>query len=54
MQKLATRFFGDMYTADEEVTPSKVIQLVEPQVLPSMNDELCKPFVEKEISDALF
>ena len=47
-------FFQHLYSCDANVDPSRIIPLVKPLVNDDMNEELCKPFSEEEISDALF
>jgi hypothetical protein len=54
MQQLALEFFGNLYTTDNVVSPQQVLHLIEPRVRQSMNDDLCMPFGENEIFDALF
>jgi hypothetical protein len=43
-----------LYQEDAEVTPEAMLHLIEPKITTEMNDMLCKPFTEKEISDSLF
>ena len=47
-------FFKNLYSCDSVVNPSRIISLVKPLVTDQMNEDLCKPFSEQEISDALF
>ena len=54
IQGMANSFFNQLYTCDAMVDPTIIIPLVRPLVSDDMNDELCKPFTEQEISDALF
>jgi hypothetical protein len=54
MQQLTVEFFEDLYTVDSAVSPAQVLHLIVPKVNSSMNDDLCKAFTEKEISDAMF
>jgi hypothetical protein len=49
-----TSFFHQLYTREEDVDPSEIIELFTGHVTAEMNDTLCAPFSEKEISDALF
>jgi hypothetical protein len=49
-----TSFFHQLYTREEDVDPSEIIELFIGHVTAEMNDTLCAPFSEKEISDALF
>jgi hypothetical protein len=50
---MATDFFQKLYTR-EETEPTALLDLFSPQVEADMNAKLCAPFLEKEISDALF
>jgi hypothetical protein len=54
MKEMALSFFGVLYSMDDEVVPDMVLDHIEPKVSESMNDDLCKVFSEKEISDAMF
>ena len=54
MKGITNSFFKNLYSVDDSVDPSHIISLVKPLVSDDMNDELCKPFSEQEISDALF
>ena len=54
MQKMATEFFTDLYTADLSVEPDDLIHLIEPKISADMNEDLCRAFSPEEISDALF
>jgi hypothetical protein len=54
MKEMALSFFGVLYYMDDEVVPDMVLDHIEPKVSESMNDDLCKVFSEKEISDAMF
>ena len=54
MKGITNSFFKQLYSCDASVDPSHIILLVKPRVTDNMNDDLCKPFTEKEISDALF
>lgn len=47
-------FFQNLYTKDPSVQPQEVADLFVRQITDDMNLELCKPFSEKEIGDALF
>ena len=51
---ITNSFFQHLYSCDTNVDPSRIIPLVKPLVNDDMNEELCKPFSEEEISDALF
>jgi hypothetical protein len=54
MEALATNFFKNLYTADDEVQSEEVIHLFQPMITKEMNKGLCKNFSMEEISDALF
>ena len=54
MKGITNSFFKQLYSCDTSVDPSDIIPLVKPLVTDNMNEDLCKPFTEKEISDALF
>lgn len=54
MHARATDFFQRLYTADPEVEGSELLQLVPNKISEEMNSDLCKPFSEQEIADALF
>nr|XP_051205578.1 uncharacterized protein LOC127319648 [Lolium perenne] len=52
--EMATSFFANLYTKDDDVLPADLLHLFSPRVDDDMNQTLCAPFSEKEISDALF
>jgi hypothetical protein len=54
MEDMAKDFFQSLYTRDEHVNPSRITDLIHQSVDEEMNKDLCAPFSEKEISDALF
>jgi hypothetical protein len=54
MGELTTKFFEDLYTADCDVEPEIIQNILEPQINQQMNEDLCKEFSEEEISNALF
>jgi hypothetical protein len=54
MEKLTRDFFQKLYARDEGVDPGELVDLFDVRVDASMNLELCKPFSDEEISDALF
>lgn len=54
LEQMATAFFQKLYTKDHSVTPTEVVDLLKSLVDEPMNLELCKPFSDEEISDALF
>jgi hypothetical protein len=54
MEDMAKDFFQSLYTRDELINPSIITDLIHQSVDEEMNKDLCAPFSEKEISDALF
>ena len=54
MQQMATNYFKKLFSADDNLDPTPVIDLLQPCITEEMNDKLCLEFSEKEISDALF
>jgi hypothetical protein len=54
MHCLATEYFKGLYTADDTVQPSLITDLLQEKVTPRINEELCAPFTDDEISFALF
>jgi hypothetical protein len=54
MEGLATDFFQTLFTRDKVVNPNIITDLVSPCITDDMNNNLCAPFSDKEISDALF
>jgi hypothetical protein len=53
MERMAT-YFRNLFTRDPTVDDALVINLFEEVVSDHMNDDLCKPFSNQEICDALF
>jgi hypothetical protein len=51
---MATDFFQQLYTREDSVDPSALLDLFSSLVDAEMNEKLCAAFSEKEISDALF
>jgi hypothetical protein len=51
---MTTDFLQILYTREETVVPSLILDLFLQQVDAEMNAKLCAPFLEKEINDALF
>jgi hypothetical protein len=51
---MATDYFQKLFTADDSLDPSPVIELLEPCISEGTNESLCAEFSDKEISDALF
>jgi len=54
MAGMINNYFSDLYTKDPAVVPQEVTQLFDQCITDDMNDTLCKPFTEEEISNALF
>jgi hypothetical protein len=54
MEAMATQFFQDLYSANPSVKPEEVLSMFNLVISDDMNKDLCKPFLEEEISDALF
>ncbi|KAG2598477.1 hypothetical protein PVAP13_5KG367307, partial [Panicum virgatum] len=54
MEAMATKFFQDLYMKDTSVKPESIADMIEPLLTQDMNEILCKPFTNEEISDALF
>ena len=54
MERMATSYFKEVYTNDPTLTPKVVLECVTSKVTRGMNDVLCAPFSEPEVSDALF
>ena len=54
MERMASSYFQELYTKDPTLNPGPVLDCIESRVTADMNESLCAPFSEKEISDALF
>jgi hypothetical protein len=54
MENLARDFFQKLYTREDVIQTAPVIDTMRTCIDADMNDRLCAPFSEKEISDALF
>jgi hypothetical protein len=54
MEGRARDFFQNLFTREEDTDPEIVTNLMQECVDDHMNETLCAPFSEKEISDALF
>lgn len=54
MQSMSVEFFKDLFSADNMVDPTELVDLVESKISDDMNEALCKQFSVEEISDALF
>lgn len=47
-------YFNTLYTNDDCVDPSLAMPLFDRVSTAEMNEELCRPFTDEEIGDALF
>jgi hypothetical protein len=54
MEEMATKFFKDLYTADQKVQPDIITDNVQTQISQEMNERLCKDYSDDEIGNALF
>uniref|UniRef100_A0A453E7K8 Reverse transcriptase domain-containing protein n=1 Tax=Aegilops tauschii subsp. strangulata TaxID=200361 RepID=A0A453E7K8_AEGTS len=54
MECMATSYFQEVFTKDPTLTPTGVLDGIAPKVTQGMNDMLCAPFSEEEVSNALF
>ena len=54
LQTMALDFFRDLYSADSNVDPSELTELMNTKITDDMNEALCRTFSAEEISDALF
>jgi len=54
MQNMTNSFFSQLYTKDLEVMPEQSLHLFDRVIDDGMNDSLCKPFTDEEVSNALF
>jgi hypothetical protein len=54
MKQMVVQYFADLYSAEQEVQPNRVLHLIEPKITQEMNEDLCRHFTENKISDALF
>ena len=54
LQAMSMDFFRDLYTADSNVDPSELVDLMSTKITDDMNEALCRDFSVDEISDALF
>jgi hypothetical protein len=54
MEEITRTFFQDLYSKDDNTDHKIITDLLQCCVDEEMNDRLCAPFSEKEISDALF
>lgn len=54
MANMTNDYFKQIFTRDESLHHAPVVDLLEQRVTDKMNDKLCAPFSDKEISDSLF
>jgi hypothetical protein len=54
MENLARDYFRVLFTRDDDIQPHIIVDHIEECIDQAANDQLCAPFTEKEISDALF
>jgi hypothetical protein len=54
MERMASSYFQSIYTRDPSLNAAPVVNLFEEKITADMNDQLCKPFTEEEISYAMF
>jgi hypothetical protein len=53
MESMATSYFQSVYTRDPSIQTGPVVGLFRDVILEDTNEELCKPFTVKEVSNAL-
>uniref|UniRef100_A0A8I6YHP9 Reverse transcriptase domain-containing protein n=1 Tax=Hordeum vulgare subsp. vulgare TaxID=112509 RepID=A0A8I6YHP9_HORVV len=54
MERMANSYFKEIFTKDPTLSPDEVLDCIAPKVNAEMNDSLCKPYSDEEISNALF
>jgi hypothetical protein len=54
MEAMAPQFFQDLYTTDQTVNSQDLIQLLEQKKSEGTNGDLCRDYLDEEISDVLF
>jgi hypothetical protein len=54
MEGMAIDFFKKLYAREEDIQPEIITELLQQCVGSEINEKLCAPFTEKEISDTLF
>jgi hypothetical protein len=54
MEAMAPQFFQDLYTTDQTVNSQDLIQLLEQKNSEGTNGDLCRDYLDEEISDVLF
>lgn len=54
MERMTFSYFKEFFTKDPTLSPGEVLECIVPKVTDKMNESLCRPYTETEISDALF
>jgi len=54
LQRLASNFYQQLFTAQADLQPEKVCDFVPRRVSDQMNEMLCRPFTPEEVEVALF
>jgi hypothetical protein len=54
MERLATSYFKELFTHEPSLNANGFVDLIQANVTPEMNVELCKEFSKEKIGDALF
>jgi hypothetical protein len=54
METMTTDFFKQLYKAYPTVRPVHITSLFQPMISQEMNNELCKEFIQEEISNVMF
>jgi hypothetical protein len=54
MENMTRDFFQNLYSREEVIDPFPVLDAMQRCVDDEANEKLCAPFIEREISDALF
>jgi hypothetical protein len=47
-------YFNSLYARDDHLNPQEIIDLFDTRVTDEVNEELCRPFTDEEIGNALF
>lgn len=53
MEQMAASYFKEVFTKDPTLIPEAVLNCIVPKVTVEMNEVLCAPYSQKEVSDAL-
>jgi hypothetical protein len=54
MERMATSYFQELFTRDPSLNVDILLQMIQRKVTMEMNDDICRDFMDEEISDALF